>query len=779
MAEEQQVVILKEGSSADVNSSQNSDEVIVPIDEFEEQDNQSEVAPEAVPKKLNIKLLAIIGGGVFVGILLIVILALIFSGGKKEEKLPINPYAKVKKDEPPIPTTKFSRSKIENMISKANSLYENGNKFEALKLYENIAIYNESLSNYNLGVSQMNQGKFTEALNSFKSAISNKENADVSALNAAVCALYLDDNRLFRYYLDVARAFLTPESNSFEYYNALINYYKGYYIEALYILNNMKNTYYKGDASYLEAKIYSLFSQNEAAIKSLESAKNYNLDLSLGLLNARLGKYEEAKKYLNSVSEDNVNSLNAKLATALIDMRLNRFGSAARQLKEIDDVNKSAVADIYPIKTKLRAEFFDIIGAQASFDVNSFLTQNNIYETLFYFTPYKVFNAKQTMDYIRKGGISSYIDEGGGDEYLKASGAISKVNLNMSKAIEIALNNDIRDANKAFLALANEYSSHSIVHFNLALTFAKLGDFASAYKYFIRSYHLNPSDYLAGVYAAMCAEMVGRDNVKLIAEIMENMGADQNQIRNNLYESMIFLLRKNTGALNRFIEEDNSQKPLNLAFDLIIANLLDRDQITKQKGTDLIKSMPNDIMAHILDFIANNKSDNIKDYARDVQVKFFNTKVDKNVLYGGIHIVRLNYVKLLQIAGLIDVQRNEIISDLKLNKKAAEALAYIDLFALNYDEAYQIYNDLIYKDKINDANTLFLAAVASIGSARPQSAIAYLEFAKITNPTDLGNRIVLGMLYHETKNIPAAINQYSSVGNTEYRSEFFTFDLAR
>ena len=106
------------------------------------------------------------------------------------------------------------------------------------------------------------------------------------------------------------------------------------------------------------------------------------------------------------------------------------------------------------------------------------------------------------------------------------------------------------------------------------------------------------------------------------------------------------------------------------------------------------------------------------------------------------------------------------------------ALAYIDLFTNRHDEAFEIYNYLVHTKKEQDAYTLFLAAVASIGSNRPQNAVAYLELAKLTNPTDPGNKIALGFLYHELGNIPAAVAQYTSVGNTDYKSRFFTFHLA-
>ena len=137
--------------------------------------------------------------------------------------------------------------------------------------------------------------------------------------------------------------------------------------------------------------------------------------------------------------------------------------------------------------------------------------------------------------------------------------------------------------------------------------------------------------------------------------------------------------------------------------------------------------------------------------------------------------------KLLQIAGLLNKERESIAADLKIStqntKDILYTLAYIDLFTNQYEEAYTIYNELINNEKIDDANTLFLASVASIGANHPDSAIGYLELAKLTNPTYSEARLALGLLYQEVGNIEAAITQYNGLGDSGYISEFFTFKL--
>ena len=188
--DDENVVILEEAEFE-------QDEETVPLEEQDSSDSEymvslDELEPVAVEQpvdaqeeaKKSKKKLFIFGGaaGAFV-ITLAIVLFFVFRG---EKKPPIDEKQIVKDIEEHYESQKFGSSKIDDMIAKANLLYEKGNKFEALKIYENIAVYNQSLSNYNLGVSQMRQGKFEDALESFKKAIANDENVAISAINAAV-----------------------------------------------------------------------------------------------------------------------------------------------------------------------------------------------------------------------------------------------------------------------------------------------------------------------------------------------------------------------------------------------------------------------------------------------------------------------------------------------------------------------------------------------------------------------------------------------------------------
>ena len=64
----------------------------------------------------------------------------------------------------------------------------------------------------------------------------------------------------------------------------------------------------------------------------------------------------------------------------------------------------------YPIRVHLKESLFDAKKAQKEYRRNIASSKNLNYQKIFYFSPYKVFNANQTISYIRKGNANIYID---------------------------------------------------------------------------------------------------------------------------------------------------------------------------------------------------------------------------------------------------------------------------------------------------------------------------------------------------------------------------------
>lgn len=675
-------------------------------------------------------------------------------------------------------------TRVDGMIQKANALYLKGEVEQALKVYEQIAVYNESLSNYNLGVSQMNEGKFDEAFDSFKKAIANGENQSVAAINAAVCALKLNDKEKFKYYIDLAQVYLPKEGKSklYDYYLALINYYKGYYPEALQMLQRVNSEPYTDVAKYLSAKIYAKMDFDAKSVQQLNTQGSFEPSLSLGLLYARMGEYDKAKIALNTAMKIERDFNQSLSALTLVDIKTGDFQDMLLRLQDTyrNDEDKYKILDRYKIKVRLNKELFNIAIAQRNFSNDILKKQKDQFDLLFYFAPYQVFDSKQASLYIKKANITNFVDDSSdGQSYLARSQALSSTNVKISNIINDALNQKLRLANKEFQALLEDYPEHSILQYNLALTYAQMQNYELAYKHFSSSYHLNPKNYLAGAFAMFCGKLSDNDTTKLYHEILDNIAADSN-FKANMQKNMLFLANGDYISMLPYLDENGQKTPLNLIFETIIAKNNNLNNQVDVRIAKLRSELPQDIVANILYFNSLNSNLNIKEYAQNAQIHFKNLQVDYRSVFGGSNIARELYVNLMHIAGLLNLERQKFKTLINTSKVKDEGmiqtLAYLDIFAQQYEESYALYNTLIDEYGAKDSRTLFLASVAAVGADNPNSAIALLQLSKLTDKNNKESKVALGLLYQEVGNYEAAITQYRTLPNA-FKSEFFTFDI--
>ncbi|HBK1651577.1 TPA: tetratricopeptide repeat protein [Campylobacter coli] len=675
-------------------------------------------------------------------------------------------------------------TRVDGMIQKANALYLKGEVEQALKVYEQIAVYNESLSNYNLGVSQMNEGKFDEAFDSFKKAIVNGENQSVAAINAAVCALKLNDKEKFKYYIDLAQVYLPKEGKSklYNYYLALINYYKGYYPEALQMLQRVNSEPYTDVAKYLSAKIYAKMDFDAKSVQQLNTQGSFEPSLSLGLLYARMGEYDKAKIALNTAMKIERDFNQSLSALTLVDIKTGDFQDMLLRLQDTyrNDEDKYKILDRYKIKVRLNKELFNIAIAQRNFSNDILKKQKDQFDLLFYFAPYQVFDSKQASLYIKKANITNFVDDSSdGQSYLARSQALSSTNVKISNIINDALNQKLRLANKEFQALLEDYPEHSILQYNLALTYAQMQNYELAYKHFSSSYHLNPKNYLAGAFAMFCGKLSDNDTTKLYHEILDNIAADSN-FKANMQKNMLFLANGDYISMLPYLDENGQKTPLNLIFETIIAKNNNLNNQVDVRIAKLRSELPQDIVANILYFNSLNSNLNIKEYAQNAQIHFKNLQVDYRSVFGGSNIARELYVNLMHIAGLLNLERQKFKTLINTSKVKDEGmiqtLAYLDIFAQQYEESYALYNTLIDEYGAKDSRTLFLASVAAVGANNPNSAIALLQLSKLTDKNNKESKVALGLLYQEVGNYEAAMTQYRTLPN-DFKSEFFTFDI--
>ncbi|MCX6077241.1 MAG: tetratricopeptide repeat protein [Campylobacterales bacterium] len=763
-----------------------ANEEIIIIEESEVTDFQStpkeeEIATKESPLK-NKKLLIFGGAGALLLLIIIIALFLIFKSFKEEKAPPstttIEKKEVIKVQEP------IEASKLENMIAKANYLYSNGNKEEALSLYERIALFSEAISQYNLGVAQLINKQYDMALKTFQKAIQNDEKRCVSAINAAVCSMHLGDKESFRYYIDLAYAYLPNEIDSplYSYYYTLINYYNGNYLEALSALKNPTSDEYPEVQKHLSAKIDSLFENNNDAIETIKKEFDKKDSLSLGLSYARVGDTVSARKYLYNAIQNNIEPAKAQLALGLVNIKAGLVAKGAMDIKTVTDSFPDEAYNLYPIKVVLKDSLFEPKKAQQLFKNKLENSRSLNYQKIFYFSPYKVFNADKTINYIRKGNANMYIDNiVSATEYLEKSASSSAVNYGIAKAIKKALTFRIREANEELDELVKLQPKHSILHYNLALTYAQMGNMHDAHEHFLRSYYLDAKNYLSGIFAIMTGQLINKEHTKLTSIIKEAMQQEEHDENIDLYKTLLNISENDLLSSVDWLDNNYKQRPLYLALDIIISQGLNKQDTAKASSEKLTALLPNDILPHMMYIDAHFGDLKIIDYAKEVQNYLKIQKFDFNDLYYGPEIVRYLYIQQNLITGKLFFLREQLKHVLDATTEnpyeIISALALASLYDKAYEESFTLYNQLIDELKIRDADTLFLGAVASIAAKHNENAVALLELSKLQDTDFLESRYALGLLYLELQNHDGAVIQLLKIGDNGFSSEFFNFEI--
>jgi LysM repeat protein len=701
-------------------------------------------------------------------LILLLLLLLVVAINKKEKKetpqIQNNQIETIKKK---LNKTDVPKDTIKELVTKANILYYQGQKQEALKLLDKLSTYSQSLSNYNLGVLKLKENNCSVAIDYFNKAIAEDDNRCVSALNSTYCSVKLKDKNLFDYYSKLSELYLEDEVNSkyYPYYYSLVHYYLGEEFEALQSLKKSKN--FDNKVKKLQSMIYNLYDDPYNVV-------HYSVDpFVLGISYARIKEYYLARDQLE-IAKD-IYPLKGSEALALVDLKLGLYKEAAINLK--NSINKNRV--VYPIKVTLKNSLFDVIEAQKKFQ-NEFLTKKeDFYDLFFYYAPYKVFNAKQTIDYIRKGSAGIAIDNiEESNRYLSKSATISKLNLDISKGIKEALTYHIYKANKRFQELVKHHNNHEILHYNLALTYAQLKNYGKAYIHFLRAYHLNPNNYLSGIFSVITGNLVGVDTKRLVASLNEDI--DPEDKKNSFYIALLGYIDNNLPVVLDWLQNDHKNSELHLSFDIASSFILDRKDILKMKTNLLVSVAKTDLIANLLHFYAQNINEDIKKFSLNYHNFFNNSKLDLDAFFYGPVIAQDYYLEFARVTGVLHKVRDILLKKATSEKDDVvpimQSLAFVNLFTGYFEEAYVIFNDLIDNKKANSSKTLFYGAVASIKANHHANAIALLELSKGKNSANYESRYGLGLLYHEVNNLKGASIQYEKIPNN-FKTSFFDFEL--
>jgi len=729
------------------------------------------------------KKIILFGGITVIVVLLIVttVLLLLFKHSKEQQNID---FSILDKKLDANKTVVVAPTKLENMIAKANYLYSNGSKEKALTLYENIAQYSKAISEYNLGVAQLKGAQYKIALKTFQDAIKNNEKRCVSAINAAVCCLHLNDEKSFKYYINLAYAYLPYEINSplYSYYYTLVNYYKKNYLSALNSLKHASSNTYPEAQDHLSAKINALYNNNYDALDALEKLSDPTDTFSLGLLYARIGDFNLAVNHFQDALLKEIHPIRAELALGLINLKAGHIKSATQEINSVTKKHPKKVYNYYPITVKLKNSLFDPQKAQKLYRSKIIKSQNIAFEKIFYFSPYKIFNANQTISYIRKGNANIYIDNvASAQKYLKHSASSSSVNAGITRAIKKALSMKIREANKELQKLAEIQPKHSILQYNLALTYAQLGNINQAYKHFLRSYHLDAKNYLSGIYAVMTGKMINKNTRKLKSIIADSVSLEDDSEESDLYKTLLQISANDYLSAGEWTENSYKPRPLYLVLSTVIGMKLHHYDKAQKAAQKLTIMFPHDILPHLIYIETHFYNATPAKYVEDVNRYLKKQSFSFTDLYYGPYITRYLYIQENLITGQLYYLRKQLEAKLDTTTQETHeiesALALTALYNRQYEESYMLYNHLIDTLKVQDAYTLYLGAVASTAANHHANAIALLELSILKNRSFYESRYALALLYLETKNNEGATIQLGKIKSDNFASNYFDFSI--
>ncbi|MGX2982146.1 tetratricopeptide repeat protein [Helicobacter sp. 23-1045] len=704
----------------------------------------------------------------------------------KEEPLPAIYAPKSAPTQVTLKSTALQKSgEVQSLLQKAALLYESGQVAEALDIYKNISTFSQSFANFNLGVAKLKERNLNDALNAFDGAIQSGENIAAAAINAANIAYQKSDLKKYHYYVNLAQGTLVEWANKplYSYLYSLVNFYDENYFATLSSLNNPTSQFYSAESALLSAKIYLNFGDEYNALKKLLEVPNIDNRFNIGLLYARMGEFDLASEQISSYLKD-YNTQKANMALALIELKRGNYTQSAEIYNALLEKNSTKdLAKIYPIKVKISETLLDVSVAQRTFwerNASSQMAMLWHYKILFYFAPFRVFDADSAIAMINEGGVELKMDNLVSASAKFAQGAMkANIDKQITQGLRAILQNNLFDGKKILLDSAKKYPNHPILQYNLGLIYAQLNDFEGARRHFLKAYHLDSNDILSGIFALMCAQLTQTNSTRIANDIsanFEEMHFDS-PANEAFYRSLFGYANGN--IIDNFAES-SVDSPLAVALKALYALGTRDSEVIKSAFATLQKRTNDDIVAQILSHLVAHYGKNIKKHSIDLFDFVKNITHLKQVL-GGANFAREIYVYSAFLAGASSYV-DKILNDRLLNESGGfsgilQALALNAIYLQDFERAFAYYNELIDAYKVQNSEIYFYAAVSAIGAGNYDNAVALIQLARMDNGANFEARYALGLLHQAMGNLNLASMQFGAINASGFKSDFFDFEI--
>lgn len=676
-----------------------------------------------------------------------------------------------------------SNSQLTGMITKAQLLYETGARLQAIDILDEVAVFSKSLASYNLGVIYMKEKNYDKAIASFKSAISDGDDISVSAINI-MASMYKKGSHPSSVIAETSEVNLSKIITApvYSYAYALNKYYNNKYFETLSPLINATSENFNAPRYRMLANMYVLFNDPRNALKYLNMVKNDNDYLAIGKLHARLGEYEKAREAFLAYMKTHPQNFEVRIATEILDLKDSNYKAAAAFLQDITNSSKATryAQQNYPIKIMLRPSLFNVHIQQEDFWHRAVTGSELSYSLLFYYAPFRVFNAENALNIISDGALRAHfgnIQEA--KDILEVGDKVSAMNLTILDSLRQLASHDIRDALKIMKTLSDNNVNHPSLHYNLGLIYAQMERYEEAYKHFIRAYHLAPNDFLSAAFAVVSARLAYMDTGKLLENISRDFNnSDFKGTEREFMRSLLFYLNGNLADDLAWINR-GLKTPIYFALKAVFDIGNNKPKALVDDFKILLELRPKDVVTDIMYVYAKNYKDGLKNASLEIQTIFRNNELSLNTVLFGPSFGRYIYVYSAFLSGTlsrVEQKLNERLIATGQNANGImQALALAHLYNKKFAMSFSIYNDLIDNLHEDDERTKFFAAVAAIGARDLDNAVPLLQISKMQSKSNLETRLALALIYQEKNRYSEAGKLLSIIGERDFRSHYFDF----
>ncbi|BCZ17788.1 Anaphase-promoting protein [Helicobacter sp. NHP19-003] len=691
-----------------------------------------------------------------------------------------------------------NEEQINALIQKADILYAQGQTDEALQIFGDISHTSSSIANHNLGVIKLRKYDYTGALRAFDNALAAKNDMSVNAIDAMVAAFYLNNFDLYTRYLKIAEENIQELEKQpiYSYVYALTLYYGGHYFETLSTLTNPNSKLFDADRQHLAAKMYLLFGDENNAIEHLSVAATPKDDKALGLLYARRGDYKQAIDHLQSYNELYPEDKDTLVALELIALKIGDFDGVHDILSVLlHDIHKNKhrekiLTDTYPIETLPNGHFFDINTIRKGFWSTNFRDGIGlpIDRVLFYYAPYKLVDIKDALGSIQEGVF--FVDSSGSQDLMGALDSLERgkkgslADQHMLAGLKHLSQAHLRLALKEFKLSLKANPNSSIAHYDTGLIYAQLENFHEASFHFKKAYHLNTYNVLAGIFGVITTRLDYRDPSHLLKQLTSDFQTLQfnNPVKRAFLNSFIAYLN---GASNDDLSwMQKVKQPLSIYYALGVAyanRAQDKTRLVENFAT-LKKMHPYNMLTAVFYEMMLRYHADIRQML-GAYALLTNKKTNLEELIHGPLLARKMYIYMGFITGLLNHEEEELNARLsasnnqEMSTDLLRMLGLIHIFQKQYEKSVGIYNFLIDKIGDHEMEVYELASVAYIGLGRYDNAALLLEIGKTMDPGNYDVRYGLGLLYQQTGNLEASLNNFGAIKTRNFQSSYFDFRL--